>query len=157
VSHPSQHILNAYDNTPGYGYALRVLIPPKEGLDPSPILLVVLLTVGCVEDKVIPTAPPIRMSPQHQHDMAIGVALHSCVNGLTNPRIQGSYEGVWREIQVGRDFSGVSAACVPSAALLSCQARLEWEGVDQYFQTNPGETCVTVTRRVDQVRGRKDL
>lgn len=111
------------------------------------------LAGGCVKTELVAAPQLAVVSVQHEHDAAIGVALLACIRELRHePALHRSYSGVWHEIQVGRDFSGVSAACVPSAALLACQSRQPWDGVDKYFQTNPGETCTTVAATVDQAR-----
>ena len=154
----SHLVLDAYLDAPGYQLALDDLLPrPHAG--PGPALVIAGVLSACAPaEKATPSAPPITMSAAHQHDAAIGVALHVCVEGLrSNPALFASYGMVWHEIQVGRDFASldvgaVGAACVPSAALLACQAEQTWTGIDTYFQANPGQTCVSVVRTVDRVR-----
>lgn len=157
----ARHVLDAYDDAPGYRVALGDLLPRREPSALPALLVVGVLSAGCVqrmEPAVLAAAPMPALltvlTPEHEHDAAIGKALYTCVHHQTNnPRLFHSFDMVWREIQVGRDFAGVTgAACVPSAALIACQEGETWEGVDKYFQAHKAETCTTVADIVDRTR-----
>ncbi len=146
------HVLDAYDNVPGYEAALKALLPHHE-LSSAPALLVVsVLSVACAQERFVPVkVTPITVTSAQEHAGAVGGTLYHCVVKAT-PSTRRSFGPVWEQIRNARREVGDRGVCVQAAAYLACKAGDTWEHVDRYLELHPLETCGSLIAAADLSR-----